>query len=337
MDGNKKPYYTKIFSALDLITIGIVLLLNTTGVISWKIWIELLRFWPLFIVSAGIGILFDFANWSKVIGKILTYLLFLAMLFFAGINTITNSTFVDQFKQGLPNFLTSTWFVFNTSNNDLTKETIYSKADNSGINQLNLKISDSKGTVTLGDENTDNTLFGVKASYGKYDSEYTLEKNITNEKMSLVFDSGKPNNTFMFFNSSAPKYDFQLGNFLKNSVIELNLGAGDARIDLKSSSVDSLNANTGAGKLVAIFTDNSLPSSIDLKVGAGEMDITIPKDAGYKIEYSVAVGGVKIDGKNQSGGLGSNDTLTSENYSTSVRKVDIRLSVGVGSFSLNFD
>ena len=337
MKENGEPRYMKIFSALDLITVGIVLLLNTTGVVSWKIWIELLRFWPLFLVSAGIGILFDFSNWSKVIGKILSYLLFLAMLFFAGVNTITNSTFVDEFRQGLPSFLTGSWFVFNTSNNDQTKETIYSKADNSNINQLDLKISDSKGTITLTDEDTDNTLFSVKALYGKADNEYTLEKTVTNEKMSLVFDSGKLNSNFMFFNGSAPKYDFELGSYLQNSIIELNLGAGDAKIDLKNSSVDSLNANTGAGKLVAIFTDNSLPSSIDLKVGAGEMDITIPKDAGYKIEYSVAVGGVKIDGKNQGGGLGSNDTITSENYATAIRKVQIRLSVGVGSFSLNFN
>lgn len=333
---NQNPKFMRIFSALDLITIGIVLLLNTTGVISWKIWVELLRFWPLFIVSAGIGILFDFSIWSKVIGKIITYLLFLAMLFFAGVNTINNSTVVDDFRNGLPNFFTNSLFVFNTSNNDQNKETVYSIADFQEIKELGLKLYNTKGTLTVTDANSDNTIFGVNASYSQYDSEYTIEKSVENEKMNLIFDSGEITNGFMNFSNSAPKYDFVLGNFLQNSNLELKLGAGETRIDLSKIQLTTLKANTAAGKLIANFSDNALPTSMELEVGAGEMEITIPKDAGYKLKYSVGVGGVKIDGQNVGVGLGSKDTLVSDNYSNSTRKVDIKLDVAVGSFSLNF-
>ena len=326
----------KIFSALDLITLGIVLLLNTTGVVSWKIWIELLRFWPLFIVSAGIGILFDFSNWSKVLGKILTYLLFVSMLFFAGVNTITNSTVVDDFRKGLPNFMTGSWSIFNTSNNDQNKETKYLKSDYPEVKILDLKLNNSKGTVTLSDINSDNVLFSVNAAYSRNDSEYTLDKTIIDDKMNLVFDSGKFTNGMMFLNNSAPKYDFLIGSYLNDSTLELKLGAGDATIDLKNVALTSLKANTGAGKLTATFTDNTLPGTMEIEVGAGEMEINIPKNAGYKLKYSVGVGGVKINGRNEVGGLGSKDTLVSDNYSTATRKVEITLNVGVGSFSLNY-
>lgn len=329
-----KPQHMRIFTALDLITIGIVLLLNTTGVIGWKIWVELLRFWPLFIVSAGIGIIFSFSNWSKVIGKILTYLLFLAMLFFAGVNTITGSTLVDDFRKGLPDFLTSSWFTVNTGNNDQTKETNYLRSDYLGIKEVSMDMSFGKGEVNIADIATDNTLISVLASYSRYDSAYTISQNTDNSKLAIKFDTGKSFEGFMFFSNSSPRYQINLDEALVNNEINIKLGAGEMIMDLKKINMNSLSANTGAGKFSATFSNFSLPKSMDLEVGAGEMVLTMPKDAGYKLKYKVGVGEVNIDGKEVGVGLGTNNIMMSDNYSSSLNKVDIDLNVGVGSFKL---
>ena len=329
-----KPQYMRIFTALDLITIGIVLLLNTTGVLSWKIWVELLRFWPLFIVSAGIGIIFSFSNWGKVVGKIITYLLFLTMLFFAGVNTITGSTLVDNFRNGLPDFLTSSWFVFNTGNNDQVKETNYLKSDYPIVNRVSMDMSFGKGEVLINDSASDNSLLNVKALYSKYDSAYTISNKTDNSILSVNFDSGKGFEGFMFFSNSAPKYQMNLDSSLTKSVMNVKLGAGEVRMDLKKIGLDSLTANTGAGKLIATFTNDSLPKTMKLEVGAGEMQLNIPADAGYKLKYKVGVGEVSVDGKEVGVGLGSNSIMMSDNYSSAFNKIDIDLNVGVGSFKL---
>jgi len=329
-----KPEYMRIFTALDLITIGIVLLLNTTGVIGWKIWVELLRFWPLFIVSAGIGIIFSFSNWGKVIGKIITYLLFLAMLFFAGVNTITGSTLVDNFRNGLPNFLTSSWFVFNTGNNDQVKETNYLKSEYPTVNSVLMDMTFGKGDVLLTDLASDNTILNVNASYSKYDSAYTISNTTDNSKQTVNFDSGKGYEGLMFFSNSAPKYQINFNNELIDSVMNIKLGAGEVRMDLTKIGMNYLTANTGAGKLVATFTSESLPKAMKLEVGAGEMVLTMPKDAGYKLKYQVGVGEVSVDGKEVGVGLGSNNILMSDNYSAATSKIEIDLNVGVGSFKL---
>lgn len=330
----EKPQYMRIFTALDLITIGIVLLLNTTGVIGWKIWIELLRFWPLFIVSAGIGIIFSFSNWGKVISKIITYLLFLAMLFFAGVNTITGSTLVDDFKKGLPDFLTSSWFTVNTGNNDKTKETSYLKSDYPTIKEVSMDMTFGKGEVNVIDFTSDNTLININAAYSKYDSAYTISQSTDNSKLAINFDSGKGFDGLMFFSNSSPKYQINLDDTLVNNEMKIKLGAGEMLMDMQKISIDSLDANTGAGKFSASFSNISLPKSMKLEVGAGEMILTMPEDAGYKLKYKVGVGEVNVDGKEVGVGLGTNNILMSDNYSSSLNKVDIDLNVGVGSFKL---
>jgi uncharacterized membrane protein len=47
----------KGFGGLIVLLIGIVLLSNTTGFLSWNVWNLLWRFWPLFIVIAGLQML----------------------------------------------------------------------------------------------------------------------------------------------------------------------------------------------------------------------------------------------------------------------------------------
>ena len=39
---------------LLLVTLGVVLLLNTTGVLPFGIWLELVDFWPVLLVLVGI-------------------------------------------------------------------------------------------------------------------------------------------------------------------------------------------------------------------------------------------------------------------------------------------
>ena len=46
MDQNKKEA-RDISSAIFLIFIGMIFLLNTTGIVGWEIWLYMFRFWPV--------------------------------------------------------------------------------------------------------------------------------------------------------------------------------------------------------------------------------------------------------------------------------------------------
>ncbi len=46
-----------LFVPLVLICAGAVLLLNTLGILPWRSWAEIGRFWPVLVIAAGLSIL----------------------------------------------------------------------------------------------------------------------------------------------------------------------------------------------------------------------------------------------------------------------------------------
>ena len=51
-----------ILAGLVLLTVGLVLLLNTTGAVSFAIWLELADYWPALLVLAGVEIISEALN-----------------------------------------------------------------------------------------------------------------------------------------------------------------------------------------------------------------------------------------------------------------------------------
>jgi hypothetical protein len=61
-----------------ILLIGVLLLANTTGFLSWQVWSVLWKFWPLFIVFAGIEML----QLSQRIKALIFLVLMLAVVVF---------------------------------------------------------------------------------------------------------------------------------------------------------------------------------------------------------------------------------------------------------------
>lgn len=55
---------------------GILLLLNTFGIISWNIWHTLLRFWPVLIIVAGVQMILGGGRIAGFITDLIIFLLF---------------------------------------------------------------------------------------------------------------------------------------------------------------------------------------------------------------------------------------------------------------------
>jgi hypothetical protein len=47
----------RLLVPLVLVCIGVVLLLNTLGVLAWESWSEIGRFWPVLVIVFGLSIL----------------------------------------------------------------------------------------------------------------------------------------------------------------------------------------------------------------------------------------------------------------------------------------
>lgn len=54
-----RKVFDNVTRGLFLITLGIVFFLLNYGFLSWRIWVHALDLWPLILVLAGIGLLFN--------------------------------------------------------------------------------------------------------------------------------------------------------------------------------------------------------------------------------------------------------------------------------------
>ena len=51
----------KFGGPIIIILVGIILLLNTLGVLQWSFWSDLSRYWPVLVIAAGVSLLWR--NW----------------------------------------------------------------------------------------------------------------------------------------------------------------------------------------------------------------------------------------------------------------------------------
>jgi len=54
----RRRAYKGVSWGVFFVCTGVILLLNTSGRLSWGVWIELLRLWPVLLISAGIRLIF---------------------------------------------------------------------------------------------------------------------------------------------------------------------------------------------------------------------------------------------------------------------------------------
>ena len=325
-----EKHFERITSALSLIIVGIVLLLNTSGVIPWSIWIELLKFWPVFIISAGISLILSFNTVSKIIGQIITFLIFIFILFYAAINTGVPS--LRGFNTILPKL---GWIGFSQDSNGVYLNQEYKEIPinvNENIKGANLEVVLGAGKFELNSVKTDNIIASVNAINNN--QVFSLESTNKGEITDIRFEN-KPVNTFINFDNKQ-EYYLDLNSAIYFDSFDMKVGASDALLNFENNiSVNKINLESGASNVSMNFAEGSLPSILNVKVGAGKTTIVLPKDSGINVEYTVGVGSLNIEGERQINGLGSKGKFTSKTVSLN-KNTNITLDIGVGECSILF-
>ena len=64
------------------IFVGVVLLLNVAGVLSWGIWNQIQNFWPILIILFGVGIVFGHDYFGRFVSGTISLIIILGLLLF---------------------------------------------------------------------------------------------------------------------------------------------------------------------------------------------------------------------------------------------------------------
>jgi hypothetical protein len=322
----------RVLRALTIIIIGGVLLLNTTGAVGWGIWWNLVRLWPLWLIVIGINIVLGWSRWSRFAGRCISLLMFAFILYMSV--AVENPTLLKKYGLTPPDWAAGI-VSFKSGGGQMMSETITVGKDDFGpVTERTLTWDFDFGVFTLKDGAADHYL-QLKASYPKNIGEPHLDKSVIGGLLDIKFATKGVPTPLPGLGGNSPRYDFTVGMSGVRTDLNLSLRAGKGTIDLKNLNVDRLSAEVDAGELEAALAGKSLPQGgIRVKVRAGKIKLALPAATGYRLDYMVGIGSIKVPGKTFSGLGGGEKSFMSANYGTAAKTVSITAEVGVGSFEI---
>lgn len=300
-----------------LLFIGGVLLLENFDIIDFY-WSSVWRFWPIFLIIAGVNILFS-RNKSPIGGYISIGVLvvMLGVLFVRGQHSPHGNRdergqhFNFEFDEDGDND------GLQTQSFDLPFE------DTLALKKTVLNISGGGTSYEL-KEATD-SLFAaqVRKRGGTFalmnqaiDSVRTISFKMKNKKNWNMGDGG--NDVKLRLNTS-PVWE-----------MHMNMGAGEVDFDLAPYKVREFNFDGGAAALDIKFGDLLPISDVHVKTGVADVKIQIPTTSGCRITSKTGLSSKDFEGFEKL----KNGTYETSNYSTSTKKIFISLDGGLSNFEV---
>lgn len=135
-----------------------------------------------------------------------------------------------------------------------------------------------------------------------------------------------------FMGSSKNDWDVRLNGGIPIK-LEVDLGAGESRLDLSDIDLRSLTVDMGVGEMKLDLRgryQQNLDVSIDGGIGSGTL--YLPGHAGVRVRVDGGIGSVHAPGFNKSGHV-----YTTDSYGKALITIDIDIDAGIGSIDLRLD
>ena len=317
--------------AAFLILVGIVFLLNTTGVVGWGIWLYALRFWPILIVLIGVRIILGGSLFARIFGMLLTIVLT------SGAFLVAYIQFTAKEIEFLPSKINN-WIleggsgVFNLSGEITENSERYSFDEYTDVKERAFSMDVGACEFVISEEDIDEHI-KIDSVYPKAYESPKLENSFKDRTLDLEFSGASAKSLYLFYDES--KYDISFGKLNTPTSFDIKLGAGKGEIYFDEQMVKDLWMEVGAGQLDINLGMDSLPSEdMRFTVGAGQITLSIPSRVGYELTYDLGVGNISVEGNDISGVSGGRGKYTSEDFNSSDTKLNIYVSVGVGEFRI---
>lgn len=292
---------TSLFGPIVLIGLGILLLLSNVGALNLDFWQLLFRFWPIFLIAAGLDILFG----RRANGGALIALMLVLGLVFGGIwlGYVDAAPFEDvqgeQFIQPLAGARSAV------------------VAIESNMSQMKIAASDRSDTL----------LEGAVALH--HNEELRKDFVVMDGVATYTLASGTSSFILPTFGSDTDGlWDLHVN---RNLPVELNVatGVGSATLDLTGLTITDLQVKAGVGK-VAITLPTAGSFTAKIQGGVGEIKVLIPQSLAARIEAKAGLGNVRVEGDFVQEGA----VYTSANYESALNRVDLMIEGGIGSLTV---
>ena len=297
---NKGFNFGNLFLGLIILFIGIFYLCKNYGWLPENLNLEILRLWPILIITVGLSLLNSEGFLSKSIG----FVIFLIVI------TITSFIIFYGVKNDTKPILNENPFRIERS-----EKTNYSSiVIKSGVGKVNI----TGGSEEFADGNLRSNISNLKI-----DNDTSSEK----QKLSLKVESrDRIESLSKIENDLTVKLSSELP-----TDISLNLGVADTRLDLREVLVNDLDIEIGVASLDLIMGDRAEIARVNLRSGVSSVKISLPDNVGSRIIIKEGLSSKqlkdleKIDDK----------TYQTVNYDEAEKKIEIDLDIGLSKLEIN--
>ena len=251
--------------ALGTISLGILLLLQTTDVVPWNLWSDIWRFWPLILIAAGINILYG--RMPLLAGGLIVAALVVGVILAALTGSFSNKS-------------ASLGIGAAGSVHELLGET----------QSADVKIDFASGDLRLGSlpEGSKNL---VEAEFQGREAEVLVSRSHGSAELDI---STSDFSYELIRNNIGAMWDVSLSSSPGMS-IDVDAGASEMTLDLRQLNVDKLSIDAGAADLEVTMPADAGEVRADIDVGAADILVIIPEGVGAMIDVSTAVGSLSVD------------------------------------------
>ncbi|MHB8089020.1 MAG: LiaF transmembrane domain-containing protein [Anaerolineaceae bacterium] len=349
MEEKKKP--GSLFFPLLLVALGVFIFLINIGTVSGSLWENLMQYWPVILIIAGLDGLYRRDGWVGPmvllgLGTIMLlgnlhylefggFALFLRLwpilLVAIGLDVIfghRGSVWSNLFRVviGLALVGGIVWLAtispfFSVGMKSVDFEQSLDKATSSDV-----RFAMAVGEMNLSGGADKDMLVSGNAGLPK---EMTLDPYYSapvNGKSSLLLEGNGL--VIIPINTNISPWIFDLNSDIPMT-LSTELGVGQMRIDLTGTNVNEINTEMGVGQTIL-----TLPSGMDVDAvvsgAVGELIIRVPAGAEVVIKTDKAIVGSRIpDGYVRDG-----DTFRSPAAKTGADKITIQVDLAIGSISI---
>lgn len=327
-----KSVVERITGAISLIGVGIFLLLNSTGVVPWDAWgtvfLIFIRIWPIFLIFAGLQIMFGKNLGISAILNIAGTLVFLTILSLAAWLNIADNNIKRDLEKSFPLMFTLNQ-VINTEKISTTYTVLNNDYKNNLINTVNTKLNFTSEKFIITDNIKENIL-DLDAEYSKEYQEPYLRSELVDG--SLNIESGNQHKNFIGFlnNPSTFKYNFGSMHQNKNN-LDINMTSGEGEVRFEKLNLTNLSLHQTSGQFNADLS-NIDPENISITLTSGDVELILSKDQNINLSYNKTSGDIKLNSKELEG---RNGRVNITQGSTNTKTVNLSLNLTSGNITIN--
>lgn len=292
------------------IVVGLVLLGNVLGLISWSVWWVLLTLWPVLLVSLGLSLLAKGLGqtWLRVAGSlvVLAAFVYAASVSMVGTGALSPAT---------------PWVITTGGHAYATSEPL------DGVTEAALKLKSGGASIDLRSGGELLSLSGRSSS-----AEPTLEVKRSGVTAEVLVDSSAQGTVVMGPGIVGEQMQLALGTAPAWD-IDLSTGATSLSADLSEVALSGFTLSSGVSSCnlrLGMPTAGSGMVPVVAKSGIGVIDIAVPEGVEARLDLASGLTGTSVGGRFEKVG----DYWETPGYSSADTGYDIRVESGIGSIAV---